>query len=162
MNEGLNANDTKTHWDNFLQDAAVAGIPMGVAAATGTGDNYLGFGGNRSDNAGIPSIDAVNNVHGNSRASTKPQHGYEIFEKSSGDVVKTGISGQPLNKNGTSARANGQVNALNRRDGAGTYDARIVVRDTPGRAAALDWERNNARRLFDEGHSMNEHRRPGR
>lgn len=31
-------------------------------------------------------------VHGNSKTITKPQHGYEIYNKKTGDVVKTGIS----------------------------------------------------------------------
>ncbi|WP_236339658.1 hypothetical protein [Paenibacillus plantiphilus] len=52
--------------------------------------------------------------NGNSKASTKPQHGYEISEKATGDVAKTGISGQPLNKNGTSPRTNSQVNKWNK------------------------------------------------
>jgi len=55
----------------------------------------------------------VPKVHGNSKLSTKPQHGYEIYNTETGDVVKTGISGQKLNLNGTSPRANSQVNKLN-------------------------------------------------
>ena len=39
-------------------------------------------------------------VHGNSKLSTKPQHLYEIYDTRNGDVVKTGISGRPLNQNG--------------------------------------------------------------
>ena len=65
-------------------------------------------------------------VHGNSRLSTKPQHGYEIYNKKTGDVGKTGISGQPLNKNGTSPRANTQVNKLNKLAGEDIYAARAV------------------------------------
>lgn len=30
--------------------------------------------------------------HGNSKSSNKPQHGYEIYHKKTGDVVKVGIS----------------------------------------------------------------------
>ena len=33
-----------------------------------------------------------NKVHGNSHSSTNMQHGYEIYEVNSGNVVKTGIS----------------------------------------------------------------------
>jgi len=35
---------------------------------------------------------AETSVHGNLDASIKPQHGYEIIEKETGDVKKTGIS----------------------------------------------------------------------
>ncbi|MCQ2118745.1 MAG: DUF6443 domain-containing protein, partial [Bacteroidales bacterium] len=46
-------------------------------------------------NIGILSdaVDAVKSVHGNSKASTNAQHLYEIFDKETGIVVKTGISG---------------------------------------------------------------------
>ena len=70
-------------------------------------------------------IDDVTDFHGNSKQSQQLQHGYEIYETNTGDVVKTGISGQPLNKNGTSPRANRQVNALNKAAGKGKYASRI-------------------------------------
>lgn len=80
-------------------------------------------------------------VHGNSKTSTKPQHGYEIYNKETGDVVKTGISGQAINKNGTSPRANSQVNRLNKGIGSDVYDARIVITNIPDRASALEWKK---------------------
>jgi hypothetical protein len=98
--------------------------------------------------------------HGNSKTSMKSQHGYEIYEISTGDVVKTGISGQPLNKNGSSPRANRQVNALNVAEGYDRYGARVVETGMPGRTAALKWERANASRLYGAGNSMRIHRRP--
>ncbi|MBQ5446699.1 MAG: hypothetical protein IIT48_08555, partial [Lachnospiraceae bacterium] len=99
-------------------------------------------------------------VHGNSKTSTKPQHGYEIYNKKTGDVVKTGISGQTLNKNGTSPRANTQVNKLNKLAGEDIYDARIVIEDMPDRVSALEWEKENALKLWEEGNSMAIHKRP--
>ena len=99
-------------------------------------------------------------VHGNSKTSTKPQHGYEIYNKKTGDVVKTGISGQPLNKNGTSPRANTQVNKLNKLAGEDLYDARIVIKDMPDRVTALEWEKENALKLWEDGNSMSIHKRP--
>lgn len=98
--------------------------------------------------------------HGNSKTSTKPQHGYEIIEKATGDVGKTGISGRPLNKNGTSPRANSQVNKLNKQAGYDKYDADVVNPSIPDRSSALDWERINAQKLWDEGNSMILHKRP--
>ena len=47
-------------------------------------------------------------VHGNSAASTKEQHMYMI-QDAEGNIKKIGISGQNLNKNGTSPRANSQL-----------------------------------------------------
>ncbi len=93
-------------------------------------------------------------VHGNSRSSTKTQHGYEIYEKETGDVIKTGISGRNLNKNGTSPRANTQVNRLNRNAGYEKYAARVVETNMSNRASALAWEEKNALRLWKEGNSM--------
>lgn len=98
--------------------------------------------------------------HGNSKASTKPQHGYEISEKATGDVAKTGISGQPLNKDGTSPRANSQVNKWNKEAGHEKYEADVVKPNMPDRQTALDWEKDNAQRLWEEGNSMNKHQRP--
>jgi hypothetical protein len=102
---------------------------------------------------------APEQVHGNSAASQKPQHGYEIFKTADDDVVKTGISGQPLNQNGSSPRANRQVNQWNKQEGAGTYDAKVVTTQ-PNRQAALQWEKQNAERLRQEGNSMEKHDKP--
>jgi hypothetical protein len=100
-------------------------------------------------------------THGNSLKSTKTQHGYEIYDNSkNGDVVKTGISGQKLNLNGTSPRANSQVNAWNRAAGYNQYGARVVATNIPGREAAISWERANALKLYDAGNSMSRHIRP--
>ena len=102
-------------------------------------------------------------VHGNSAKSTKPQHGYEIYEGDTGDVVKTGISGQKLNADGSSPRANVQVNALNRKENRNAYNAyrsRVVMRDMPTRSDALEWEKENSRRLISAGNSMVHHQRP--
>lgn len=98
--------------------------------------------------------------HGNSKTSMRPQHGYEIYEIETGNVVKTGISGQRLNKNGTSPRANTQVNAFNRDAGETIFAANLKVQDMPGRQTALNWERVNAQQLWDNGNSMKFHKRP--
>jgi RHS repeat-associated protein len=51
--------------------------------------------------------------HGNNASSTNPQHVYEIKDNQTGETYKYGISGRPLNQDGSSPRANTQVNALN-------------------------------------------------
>ncbi|MBL8448632.1 MAG: hypothetical protein JNM32_01770 [Dechloromonas sp.] len=103
---------------------------------------------------------AARGVHGNSRASTAVQHRYEIAETASGDVVKTGISGGALNANGTSGRANRQVNALNKAEGQGSYSASVKETNLPGRQAGLDAEQAATTRLDAEGNSLRLQRRP--
>ena len=65
-----------------------------------------------------------------------------------------------MNLNGTSHRADIQVNRLNRGAGKNLYDSTIVATDMPNRLSALEWERENALRLWNEGNSMSLHRRP--
>ncbi|WP_424406653.1 hypothetical protein [Pasteurella sp. PK-2025] len=101
--------------------------------------------------------------HGNSKDSTKTQHLYEIYDVETGDVLKTGISGSSLNKNGTSPRANRQVSKLNGPvDDANPpkYAARIIDDSIPDRKTALQREVENAQKLHDEGNSMSLHKRP--
>lgn len=75
-------------------------------------------------------------------------------------MAKTGISGQPLNKDGSSPRANRQVNELNRQEGAGTYRADVRETDISGRRAGLDAEQSATNRLASEGHSLDKQKRP--
>lgn len=81
-------------------------------------------------------------IHGNSKGSKKAQHVYEIVDKESGETIKYGISGRKLNKNGTSGRANSQVNKLNKDLKTDRFEARILEKDLPGRQAALDLEQD--------------------
>ena len=80
---------------------------------------------------------------------------------STGNAVKTGISGRTLNQNQTSPRANVQVNRLNRAARVDRYEAVVVQTNMPGRQAGLDWERGNADRLRNLGQlDPNIHSRP--
>jgi len=78
--------------------------------------------------------------HKNSLLSTSPQHVYEIFNISTGETYKFGISGNPLNKSGESPRANSQVALLNRLVGKEMYGARLLGQDLPDRSTALAFE----------------------
>jgi hypothetical protein len=93
--------------------------------------------------------------HGNSNASSSAQHGYEIVDTHNGTVAKTGISGQTLNKNGTSPRANSQANKWNKEEGnQGRYDPQLKVNFPAGRGArqaAKQWEAQNAAELRNQG-----------
>ena len=136
-----------------------ATIAPGVPGGAGTLIKVLR--GTRAADQGADAADAARSaIHGNSKLSTKPQHRYEIYNTETGDVVKTGISGRPLNVDGTSPRANTQVNAFNRQEGAGIYSARIVETDIPGRQAALKAEKAASERLRSEGYKLTKQQRP--
>jgi hypothetical protein len=108
---------------------------------------------------GLVKCDGADAANGNSKSSKRPQHMYEIFETANDDVVKTGISGQPLNQNGTSPRANRQVSKFNGEEGEGKFRSRIVGK-AKTREKILSLEEQNAQRLRDEGNSMRRHSRP--
>ena len=106
------------------------------------------------------SVKTSSTVHGNSKASNKIQHGYEIYEIDSGKIAKVGISGQPLNKNGTSPRANRQVNKFNKLEGEDVYAARIMEKNMPNRQEALNWEYEQSMKRYAEGEEMLKHKYP--
>ncbi|GEM_PF-491255 len=101
---------------------------------------------------------AIEAVNGNSKASTKAQHVYEIYKTGKNgaeEVVKTGVSGGKVSKAGESYRATSQANKWNKAEGAGTYKTRIKENIPAGKGArqkALDAEKANAKRLQEEGH----------
>jgi RHS repeat-associated protein len=87
-------------------------------------------------------IDAVKVVNGNSKASTKAQHVYEIVNITTSKVEKVGISGGKVSKAGDSYRATSQVNKLNK--AGGNYTSRVVEKIPAGKGArqkALDAEK---------------------
>ncbi|EAG0756258.1 hypothetical protein A7X98_03155 [Listeria monocytogenes] len=88
-------------------------------------------------------------IGANSKRSKRINHGYEIYEKSRGKkkIVKVGISASRLNKNGTSARANRQVNKWNKQAGYQKYHARVVKKSLKGRQKALNWEQGRVTRI---------------
>jgi hypothetical protein len=99
-------------------------------------------------------------VHGNSKASSKLHHRYVIKDKETGEVQKTGISGQDLNNNGSSPRANKQVNQMNKDAGSDRFEATVEEKNIPGRKAALDSEQAATNRLANEGHKLPAQCRP--
>jgi len=94
---------------------------------------------------------STKNTHGNSKASTKKQHLY-MLEDTDGNIKKVGVSGQKLNKNGTSGRANSQL-----KDGD---KATVLESDTPGRAAVLQKEGQVVEGLRKAGNSLPDNKRP--
>ena len=95
----------------------------------------------------VDDVPAQVSVHGNSSASTRAQHVYEIVENETNTVRKTGISGGKISKTGNSYRATRQVNKLNKAAGNGKYRGEIKARIPAGpgaRSKALRIERANA------------------
>ncbi|VAW44398.1 hypothetical protein MNBD_GAMMA03-809, partial [hydrothermal vent metagenome] len=78
--------------------------------------------------------------HGNSKKNNKPHHVYRIDDGIFMDIYKYGISGAPLNKNGSSRRANTQANKLNKTAGNIRYISTVMFKNVPGRVAALQLE----------------------
>ena len=135
--------------DGTLKDVLVGGVGV-IAGTAGAVSAEAGLARATNQVLRLPP-----RVNGNSRASTLAQHGYEIVDTMTGDVVKTGISGGRRTATGGSARANRQVGRWNRQAGQpGRYAARVVVEipEGPGaRALALEWEAANAARLRAAG-----------
>ena len=77
------------------------------------------------------------------------QHGYEIRNVTKNTRHKVGVSGGALNKNGTSRRANSQVNKLNK-EGGEVYKANVRVKNVKGRQKILDWEQNEVNTYYQQ------------
>ena len=77
-------------------------------------------------------------------------------------VAKVGISGQKLNKNGQSPRANRQVNVFNKTAEPNVrYEAKVIKKNISNRAEALEWERKMAKKIKDNvGYRMTKHKYP--
>jgi len=95
-------------------------------------------------------------VHGNSSLSLREQHLYEIWDTRDDSLYKIGVSGRPLNLNGSSGRANSQVNALNRGVGENVFEAVVVRPCVPCRADVLRMEQNGVRSYMN----LNQGQRP--
>jgi RHS repeat-associated protein len=89
---------------------------------------------NSSSSSSSSTSPASTPPNGSSKNSSKLQHGYEIRERKSNELHKNGVSGQKLNKDGTSPRANSQVNKLNRQAGYDKYNARVLKKNVTGRS----------------------------
>ena len=106
-----------------------------------------------------PAPKAPSSCNGNSKDSTNAQHGYVIIDTWN-NRYKIGVSGQPLNANGTSPRANEQINEWNAEPGNSApgkpcrYKAiikTIIPSGCGAREKILKWESTNAARLRSKG-----------
>jgi RHS repeat-associated protein len=119
------------------------------------------------DEVGGGSSRASMGLNGNDHRARRPQHGYVIRDtkvrnpKGQADAVKNGVSGTKLNKDGTSRRANQQVNRWNREPGnKNRFKASIEKKNVPSRSAILKYEEKRSQQLKDQGNSMSRHQRP--
>lgn len=105
-----------------------------------------------------------NAVHGNSKTSTKAQHAYDIINKETKKVVKTGVSGGKILKNEKSERAEKQVRKWNQETQKDLYESKITHTEPAGKNARrkiLEYEKQRAQQLREKG-DLNEgkHIRP--
>ncbi len=171
--------------DGNRDDSTQSDEPCNLQSSNVNGNNGQGW------LAKLSSLLSGGKVHGNSKNSTNPQHAYVIVDTANANpqtgeyqVAKVGVSGRPLNQNGTSGRANGQVNKLNNLPEnisytrttqvnstidcffqgsapSGRYVPIVIMTDVPGRSAVLDIERELAHYLKEiENNSMSIHQRP--
>jgi hypothetical protein len=91
--------------------------------------------------------------HGNCNENDEEHHLYEIRDKKYKDVYKYGICGGPLNPDGTSPRAQIQVNEFNRAVRWLRFFANVLLKGIPGRVEAKKLETEYNQRYKDEhGH----------
>jgi hypothetical protein len=86
-------------------------------------------------------------AHRNSKKSKAKNHLYEIYDRGSGKIVKSGISFGRISKSGHSYRATRQANKW----GKGRYGSRIVKKNINGRARALLYEQAHVNKLSRQG-----------
>ena len=102
-------------------------------------------------------------VHGNSKLSTKAQHSYDIINKESKKIVKIGVSGGKVLKNGKSVRAETQVRKWNKEARKEKYESRITHNEPEGNGARrriLEYEDDRSNKYREDLQTDNKHKRP--
>ncbi|WP_083629196.1 DUF6443 domain-containing protein [Tenacibaculum agarivorans] len=145
-------NGIATSWNEGMQGKTLTEMTVeGVRGMEEMADRVTSGEGNIQDAESIVALALVRKVkgkvNGNSKSSTKPQHGYEITNETKGTRHKVGVSGGALNKNGTSRRANSQVNKLNKK-GGDKYKATVKVKNVQGRQNILNWEQKEVNQHY--------------
>lgn len=102
-------------------------------------------------------------MHGNDKRNSNLHHLYDIFRNTNRDTFKYGISDDPIDADGLSARARDQLEELNLAAEYHKFDAEILVTDIPGRSAALQVERQYIDAYYDQhGHNPTGNKFPRR
>ncbi|MEM1121369.1 MAG: hypothetical protein AAGJ18_13030 [Bacteroidota bacterium] len=79
--------------------------------------------------------------NGNSHTNEKPHHLYIIFDKETGDIDKYGISADPIEEDGLSARIKTQLELFNRIARWHRFYAIVLHQNIDGRVAARALEK---------------------
>lgn len=95
--------------------------------------------------------------HGNSHQNQNPYHLYGIFERETTDVLKYGITDDPIEEDGLPRRARTQLRWANLAAGFIKFFVRILLSNIPGRKEAERIERE----FIEEHKQQNGHRPPG-
>src|SRR5262249_1847424 len=98
-------------------------------------------------------------VNRNRRSSRAPNHGYVIYDTTTEQPSKFGVSAGRVSRSGVSYRAQRQVNAMNRAAGRARYESVILTRHA-NRARALNWEARTVGAFRDLGHRLPGNKRP--
>lgn len=96
-------------------------------------------------------------THGNDKRNNHEHHLYAINDRERGGVFKYGICGRPLNKDGTSPRANEQVSLFNKVVGWSRFFAQILITGIQGRKRASEIEEE----YIDSFRETHGHKPPG-
>ena len=85
-------------------------------------------------------------MHGNSKNNPNLHHLYDIYKKSDRDTFKYGISANPVEEDGYSARVRDQLEEMNLAAEYDKFGADILLKDISGRTEAhrLELEYINA------------------
>lgn len=78
--------------------------------------------------------------HGNSHNNDKPHHLYQIKDRIDDDVLKYGISADPIDDDGLSERVRSQLNLYNAIVGWVRFFAEILITGIQGRKRAEEIE----------------------
>lgn len=102
-------------------------------------------------------------MHGNDKRNTHSHHLYDIFRNNNRDTFKYGISDDPIDEDGLSARVRDQLEELNLAAEYHKFDAEILLTDIPGREKALQIERQYIDAYYEQhGHNPMGNRYPRR
>ena len=89
--------------------------------------------------------------HGNSLKNQSPHHLYEIRDIQENDILKYGISQDPIEEDGLSKRLRDQINLYNIVAGFIRFFARILIKKIPNRVEALKIEKEHIK-AYKEKH----------
>ena len=90
-------------------------------------------------------------MHGNTKINDNLHHLYEIFKRIDRVTFKYGISDDPIDEeDGLAARVREQLEEWNMAAEYHKFGAEILLKDIPGRAAALRIERQHIDAYFEK------------